>query len=361
MGMERTLVQAYIHQRLSDQEKLEVEKLKESKPEFRLLIDLIDACREIVDPSQTRVPAISGRRAENLFIRLLSFHIRRQDAAVFLAGLSDPIFFSTIQPLLVTATTPESDETDDLNGLRVMSDAEIYQNLMANLDKKPFVRKKFGVFCAISGSAGLERLRRLLWSKPAFITGVALICLLFAFLLVRRPENPVYRTYFGAPHPVLLQGHSSGFENSLRSFQSDSSRAHEIWTGYKLAMASYMNRQYKEALTQFQNIEAEFDAAYRSERDVLFEFFFYYGMTHLNLAGSRGHQKHLDETIRCLLKCEHIIGPGFANSDDVSFFLALAHSMRGDQVALNRRLDEISQQSFYFEDAKRLRPKKDLK
>ena len=84
MSMERTLVQAYIHQRLSDREKLEVEKLKESKPEFRLLMDLIDACCELVDPQYIRGPAISGRRAENLFIRLLTFNIRRQDAAVFL-------------------------------------------------------------------------------------------------------------------------------------------------------------------------------------------------------------------------------------------------------------------------------------
>ncbi|MBN1465033.1 hypothetical protein JXA02_04680 [candidate division KSB1 bacterium] len=323
------LIQSVLRGRLTAREEAEVARLKRG-PKWRLLFDLIDGCSRLAKPKRGRVAPLSQQRAELLFIRLLSLRIRRRDAALFLAHLSDPSFYALLRPLLATAATPAA--VVDEPGVRIRSDAEIYDALITRLAGAP-ARPVMPLLA--------DRLR-----KPAVIVAGALACAVIC-LLVLRPADPLYDKYFAAGQPVLAPP-TGGAESALRS--SGDGRTAAVADDIKLAMASYMDGRYREALAQFAEIEksaaaAPWPAAVRRD------FYFYYGLSHLHLAG-RWRQRHVDEAIRCLSLSRSADVAGTA--DSIHFFLALAYSLRGDTGSAAQAVRDIPQQSIYFEDARRM-------
>ncbi|MBN1559746.1 hypothetical protein JW998_05820 [candidate division KSB1 bacterium] len=336
--MEINLIQAYSRGQLSDRERAQVARLRKSRPDLRLLFDLIDACRRLASPKTGRVAPISRQQAELLFIRLLSFNIRRRHAAAFLAQLGDASFLALLQPLLVTATTPAT-EVDE-PGVRIRSDAEIYHSLIAQLDAAPARR--------ISGFSPffIDYARRL--RKPVIIALSAIACA--AILVMRSAGHPLYIKYFETGQPVMFD--SSAGSAALRSSPAkDGGERDEIGADFKLALASYVDGRYREALAQFVRIEKSASLSQWSPA-VSNDFYLYYGLTHLQLAGRRGRKAHVDEAIRCLSLCAE--DERQERREAALFFLALAHSMRGDEQSAARSLRAIQPQSIYFEDAQKL-------
>lgn len=361
--MEDQLILKYIHNGLSEHEKSEFVQRRQAHAAFDLLVTLVDACVEIIGsgPIRQAKPVQTTVDAEILLIRLLSFHINKQDAARFLASLTQPLFYQRVLPSLKLATTPETELCDAMPDIQMQTDEQIYARLAAQLPTRASAAARLKVLCA---SLRIKH-RTPMWGqwirKPALVALVGAVCLLAIMLPQwRQPEHALYVKYIkSSESPIRLQRERSyDFAAALRSDKADEkAQGEEMSTAYKLALASYMSGEFKQALSEFKKAENLLGALEKNPENAYFivDYYFYYAMTHLNLAGARGQKKdHLDAAVRCFSQCTDFSRQyDIELDDDILFFSLLARHMRGDIVTLDETNHKLSQ-SPYSDDLKQL-------
>jgi hypothetical protein len=354
------LVQKYLRHDMSERDELELSQLKNTFA-YQLLIELIDACHEVANADReiTAPASFSDDQLELLFIRLLTFHIKKRDAVTFLAELADPSFVQKSVEMLSTACALEGAVADDMPEVRIQTDEDIYATLMARLGKKSrksVLARLLPSFHSLT-NVGVAFVQ--LWKKPAFIAAVSTVCLaVFLIVYTSQPTNEIYAKYVDNQQMTrLTPSLRSGINTPLRSADS-AAQTNIISTAYKLALASYMNESYKTALADFKKAENMLNTLDESQKNAYFsiEFYYYYGMTHLHLAGGKGqHRQHLISAIRCLSASLDASDSSSAGHDNILFFLALAYSMRGHQDHVKTLVAQIPENSPFYSEAQQLR------
>ena len=172
-----------------------------------------------------------------------------------------------------------------------------------------------------------------------------------------QPTNEIYTKYFDNQQLMRLSlSPRSATDAPLRSADS-ATQTSRLSIAYKLALASYMNESYKTALEEFKKTENLLNTLDESEKNAYFikEFYYYYGVTHLHLAGSKGqHRQHVDGAIRCLSASLDVSDKNSPEHDRILFFLALAYSMRGDAGNLETLVAQIPESSRFYSEARQL-------
>ncbi|MBN1482559.1 hypothetical protein EH223_10975 [candidate division KSB1 bacterium] len=361
--MEAQLIQKYIQHTLSEQEKSQLREQQKTNPALGLLVKLVNACLDVVVDKQIRraTPVLTAVDAEILLIRLLSFHINKKDAARFLASLAQPTFYQRALASLKIATMPESELSDAMPEIRIQTDAEIYRTILSNLDVNNSVRERFKSLLSALGFTHIAPAWKRWSRRPAWVALVSAVCLV-AIILSQwpQPKHALYVKYIeSAERSIRLQRDTPHpYSIFLRSVHSDAvDESEEITTTYKLALASYMNQEYEHALPDFEKIENMLDTLEKTKENAYFliDFYFYYGMAHLNLVGTRGQNKdHLNKAIRCFSQCR-TSGERFdiELDDDILFYTLLAHDIRGDTEKLDDTIQRLLK-SPYSNDVKQL-------
>ncbi len=341
MTEKETLIKRYIAGTLSKQEIDSLESVRRTDKETDLLLDIIKACKEKARPKlkpPKRQQELNQNDIEVLLMRLLTFNIKKQDAALLLNQLHHaPHFLDKLRPTLSVATTPFSDDEEDLT---MQSDEQILQHLLdSSKAKKATIAEK------------IKKSWQRFWDNlpipeknwvggPAVAFAVILLFLTVHTILDNPARSKAYKIYFASDSAYISRGFDLSPQSTLRgggtgSDKGPNHKLSDIALNLDIAREFYRDKDFKEALALLNSLSPQIEsiASLPEATEIRSQFYFYYGMTHLGLAGGKVFYKsYIKKAVQYLKVADDIIFTGKEkHQDDVVFFLSYAYTLLGDE------------------------------
>ncbi len=363
MTNKETLIKRYIANSLSEEEIHSLENIRKNEKETDLLLDIIDACKKKTQPKRKRPRRqqdLNQDDIEILLMRLLTFNIKKQDAAILLNQLyHTPRFLDKLKPALSIATTPFSNHVEDL--IIMQSDDQILQRFLSS----PKTKRK------TAAQKAKESWKRFLDNLPIhenWIGGpaIAFASLILIFLTAHTMWNhpaltETYKTYFASDSAYLSRGLDAYNvpHSTLRGGGTDNSYAEEskhklsiVTVKLDIAREYYKDKDFKDALDILSNLSPQMEALsdLPEAKEILSQFHFYYGMTYLGLAGQKVIFKPtIKKAIQHLQAADNFIFTDRGeHQDDVVFFLSYAYTLTGDEQTAARYAAMIPENSLFY-------------
>jgi hypothetical protein len=329
-----------------------------------LLLEMVKIClKKAPLPSRHRKNIVlSPSEISNLFLKILTADCSKKEAGDFLAQLFfNDHFYGDLHPFLQTTALPNDAKASSLQGVKILSDEQLLNIVFSKRAEKQKTLKDAQSFAQrfqnfISKTVRLK--------SPAFAAALLLIVITLILSLHRRP-NPVYVAYFETPsHPYFSNSFSAAeresYASNFRSFSLTADKHQDaaildLHNQLQVGLAGYLAKDYHSAVVQFEKLEKTAESTDSSSEFLAWqqEYYFYYGMAHLGLAGGKMfHRSHLLKAIRYL---EHALSASESRkpqtSDEIHFFLGLAYDLDGNRGDARRQFQHISTESQFYDAA----------
>ena len=378
MTINRETIRQHIAGGLS---KAKIQSIRQNDADAALFLDILDACLKKTKPklkSAKNSAALNQDDIELLLMRLLTFRIKKRDASTFLHQLyHNDKFFDHLQPAFSVATTPYPEAAENLKGITLQSDQQIFDYIVKNTT----VKKKHQAFRL---NKLWDRLLENLKSQsggfrlPAIAVAAVLIFLLIGHSLRQDPaRTDIYKTYFGAETAyasMQLSIHSSANwtstlrgggaaipegADSIRQPNKASEELANIARDIDIAKDYYLEKNFSEALNLLNGVEPHIVALKPSPAaDTLTaQLHFYYGMSHLGLAHKMlSYKAHARKAVDHLKIADNILAVqnGGKHQEDIAFFLGYAYSLLNDKQNAVSVLSGISVESPFYQQSQML-------
>lgn len=359
-------IRNYIRNTISPEEQKQLQKAAENENQLALLLELIDFCREQTKNSEpiTYTSEISSDQFEDIMSDVLAKNISIQDAQLFLQQLEqNPATFERAKLFLALATTPMPNKDDTFYDIEIQSDADLLDLVIKqtkrvqNTSKQSVIKKYLNSFAAAFTNFKRPVPR---WAAVAVVLSIVAMI----FILPDKLDNDVYRQYF---HPSI-DPYYSKISNTLRSNQSDfdlsnfSNEKIQQMRGFKnryeLGIASYLLKDYKDAIQQFAECEKDINFFENdTTRMVLVrDLYFYQGLSFLALAGEKTTRKNYLEKAIKNIKTARTIEKNYykIETEETTFFLGLSLFLNREEQTAYSYLKQISESSSFYQQAEYL-------
>jgi hypothetical protein len=367
-----SLIRNYVVGKSSNAQIESIDNLKKKDSVAELLFELVDACLKITKPKVRyfqNYKELNQDEIEILIMRLLTFNIRKKDASIFLQQLfHNPRFYDQLEPSLSIATTPYSYQMKSPTGIKVHKDAHIFKYLVEHeKSAKKYHRKAVRSFW-------FQRLDLFKYGiNTANGPAIAFVSIIvIAFAAYSYWDNParteIYKSYLAGESAYISQNFSNGapeiaytiLRGSTGSQESTAANSalNNLSSEIDIARDYYEFKQFKTAHTLFKEMSSRVSAISEQPEALptIKQYHFYFGMTHLGIAGKKIVPKsHLLEAIVHLKKADELApkDPGVLK-DEIRFFLGFAYTLIDDNYTADIYLCKIKKDSPFYNKANEL-------
>jgi hypothetical protein len=361
---------AYLLGKSDREAQASIRRLAEEDGAYQVLFELIDRFKRQAtlraQPKIARLPE-TFHEVEEMLEGFFSGKAGDEKAQQFLDGLvTSPQFYQRLlAKLKVVAPQMASDEIPEMSQIRIESDEEILEKVIAGANGKtlPAFDNNFARVMP-NLLANLGKFIDGVFRKPRLAFAFALMLAVVSITVWQVEKNrygldEAYSYDTKVPYPFV-----SGWRGPSSS-AADEALFHSFVNAYKLGMTNYVVCDYAGAinvLEKWDSFAAGLLPKFAHNKNVLLEirdYSFYLGVSHFALARSQRAKpapeektQHLKSAIRLLARADSLARTQQVEDNDREiYFLGLAYGFGGQPDSAVARLRQIKPESDFYNDS----------